>query len=81
MLIGDTVIVTELKKTMHLFKYQDHLDLFELTSSNTLTSFGECTKSAKKNVTLQIMKSPWMKGEDYISLIFLLPYIHARGVL
>ena len=41
----DTIIGAEVKKTIHLFKYQDHFDLFEQTSSNTSASLGECTKS------------------------------------
>ena len=58
MLIGDTVIGAELKKTMYLFKYQDHLDLFERTSSNTLTSFGECTKSTRCENTQEKERNP-----------------------
>ena len=60
----DTVIGAELEKTIHLFKYQDHFDLYERTRSNPWTSFGESQNlqdvkiHKKRNVTLQIMKSP-----------------------
>ena len=37
-------------------------------------------KIHKKNITLQIMKSPWMKGEDYIFL-YLFVIIHSLTVL
>ena len=33
--------------TIHLFKYQDHFNLFWRTSWNISTSFGECTKSTR----------------------------------